>query len=92
MISTEARVMEFIANRLDDITTNMVQSDPIYQKLHDEYMKASAALADKLPGKEHNDMLIACNDALTLAEDHKLDVVYQNAFHDGIKYCMRFMK
>ena len=83
--------MEMVANRLDDITTEMVASDPICKTISSELSEAGRELMDTFPDKKPTEEFYRYESAYGADECHTLDVVYKQAFQDGMEFMQDFM-
>ena len=83
--------MEMVACRLEDISTEMVASDPVNKTVSSEIMEAQRELINTFPDKEPTEEFYRYESACGAEEGHTLDVVYKQAFQDGMEFMQGFM-
>lgn len=84
--------MEMVVSRLEDISTEMVASDPIYKTISSELTEAARELTNTFPDKKPTEEFYRYESACGAEECHTLDVVYEQAFKDGIEFYKHYIE
>ena len=84
--------MEMVACRLEDISTEMVVSDPIYKTASSELTEAQRELINTFPDKKPTKEFYRYDNACGAEECHTLDIVYKQAFQDGMEFYKHYIE